>query len=224
MSKSIIFAAALAIVAAGGGWLYMGQSAPEGMTPIAAAEAQETTTSSDVALVPDMILGNSDAPLTVTEYASFTCPHCANFHATVFDKFKTNYIDTGKVKFVYREVYFDKFGLWGAMVARCGGPEKYFGISDILYDTQKDWLASGEPVGIADALRKIGITAGMTGEQVDACLKDNERAQAMVTAYQANATADKVESTPTFIIAGESHSGGMTYDEFAALLDAKLPK
>lgn len=224
MSKSIIFAAALAIVAAGGGWLYMGQSAPEGMTPIAAAEAQETTTSSDVALVPDMILGNSDAPLTVTEYASFTCPHCANFHATVFDKFKTNYIDTGKVKFVYREVYFDKFGLWGAMVARCGGPEKYFGISDILYDTQKDWLASGEPVGIADALRKIGITAGMTGEQVDACLKDNERAQAMVTAYQANATADKVESTPTFIIAGESHSGGMTYEEFAALLDAKLPK
>ncbi len=228
MSKSIIFAAALAIVAAGGGWLYMGRGAPEGMTPIVStADAQETTTattSSDMALVPDMILGKADAPLTVIEYASFTCPHCARFHATVWDKFKTNYIDSGKVKFVYREVYFDKFGLWGAMVARCGGPEKYFGISDILYDSQKDWLASGEPVGIADALRKIGITAGMTGEQVDACLKDNAKAQAMVTAYQTNATNDKIEGTPTFIIAGESHSGEMSYEEFAALLDAKLPK
>ncbi len=237
MSKSVILAAVLAIVAVGGAWLYLGRGAPDAMTPVASsAAAQETSatteaastatasTSSDMALVPDMILGSADAPLTVMEYASFTCPHCANFHATVWDKFKKKYIDTGKVKFIYREVYFDKYGLWGAMVARCGGPEKYFGISDILYDTQKDWLASGEAVGIADALRRVGITAGMTADQVDACLKDNAKAQAMVTAYQTNATNDKIEGTPTFIIAGESHSGEMTYDEFAALLDAKLPK
>ena len=193
------------------------------MTPISiAADAQETTTSSAVSKVPDMILGNVDAKVTVIEYASYTCPHCANFHDTVWDEFKKNYIDTGKVKFVYREVYFDKFGLWAAIVARCGGPEKYFGISDILYDHQKDWLASNDEKGIADALKKIGLSAGMTEDQVNACLNDNDQAKAMVTAYQTNATNDNVQGTPTFLINGESHSGEMTYAEFAALLDAKL--
>ena len=175
-----------------------------------------------VALVPDMILGKQDAPVTVVEYASFTCPHCGNFHATVWDEFKKNYIDTGKVKFVYREVYFDKYGLWAATVARCGGPEKYFGISDMLYDGQKDWLASGEDAGIADALRKIGLKAGMTADQVNACLNDSTKMEAMVTTYQTNATTDKIESTPTFLINGEAHTGSMPYADFAAILDAKL--
>lgn len=224
MSNKLLLSSLVAIAAVGGVWWYAGQRVSD-FTPVATpAAAQETTatTSSDISLVPDMILGQEDAPVTVVEYASFTCPHCANFHETVFDEFKKNYIDTGKVKFVYREVYFDKFGLWAAMVARCGGPEKYFGISDMLYDGQKDWLASGEDAGIADALRKIGVTAGMTADQVNACLNDNEKAQAMVTAYQTNATTDKVESTPTFLINGESHSGSMPYADFAALLDAKL--
>lgn len=224
MSNKLLLSSLVAIAAVGGVWWYAGQSATD-LTPIASpASAQETTatTSSDIALVPDMILGQEDAPVTVVEYASFTCPHCANFHETVFDEFKKNYIDTGKVKFVYREVYFDKFGLWAAMVARCGGPEKYFGISDMLYDGQKDWLASGEDAGIADALRKIGVTAGMTTDQVNACLNDNEKAQAMVTAYQTNATTDNVQGTPTFLINGESYSGSMPYADFAALLDAKL--
>ena len=230
MKKSVMFAAALALVAAAGGLWYTGKAANSGMTPISLnTDAPETTTapataSSVASRVPDMILGQADAPVTVIEYASFTCPHCANFHATVWDQFKKNYIETGKVKFVYREVYFDKFGLWGAMVARCGGPEKYFGVADILYDTQKDWLASGEAAGISDALRKVGLKAGMTTDAVNACLNDNDMAKAMVAVYQANATNDKVEGTPTFLINGESHGGEMSYDEFAALLDAKLPK
>lgn len=224
MSKKLLLSSLVAISAVGGIWWYAGQSVTDLSPIVGPATAQETTatTSSDIALVPDMILGQENAPVTVVEYASFTCPHCANFHETVFDEFKKNYIDTGKVKFVYREVYFDKFGLWAAMVARCGGPEKYFGISDMLYDGQKDWLASGEEAGIADALRKIGVTAGMTTDQVNACLNDNAKAQAMVTAYQTNATTDQVQSTPTFIINGEAHAGGMSYADFAALLDAKL--
>lgn len=230
MKKSVLLGAGVAAVAiAGALWLAVG---PQGaaMTPVSvSASAQEATgstatTSSVASRVPDMVLGKIDAPVTVIEYASFTCPHCANFHATVWNEFKKNYIDTGKVKFVYREVYFDKFGLWAAMVARCGGPSKYFGISDMLYDDQKEWLASGDDKGIADALRKIGLSAGMTEDQLKTCMNDNEQAKAMVTAYQTNATNDKIEGTPTFIINGESHSGEMSYAEFAALIDAKLPK
>lgn len=229
MKKSVVLGAAMALIAAVGALWYTGKPGTSGITPISlSADAQETssaaTTSSVASRVPDMVLGKVDAPVTVVEYASFTCPHCANFHATVWDGFKKNYIDAGKVKFVYREVYFDKFGLWAAMVARCGGPEKYFGISDILYNSQKDWLASGDEKGISDALKKIGLTAGMTQDQVNTCLNDNDQAKAMVTAYQTNATNDNIQGTPTFLINGEAHSGEMSYDEFAALLDAKLKK
>ena len=172
--------------------------------------------------VKDFSLGAPDAKVKITEYASFTCPHCAHFHETNMAKLKAEYIDTGKVQFTYREVYFDRYGLWAAMIARCGGEMKYFGISDMLYDGQKDWLASGEDAGIADALRKIGISAGMTADQVNACLNDNAKMQAMVTAYQTNATNDKVQGTPTFIIDGQSYSGEMSYADFAKILDEKL--
>ncbi|MCY1126536.1 DsbA family protein [Frigidibacter sp. RF13] len=225
MMKKLLVPAVTALAAVGGAWWYAGSTTAELTTLIPPASAQESaTTSSAVSLVPDMILGDQNAPVTVVEYASFTCPHCANFHDTVYDEFKKNYIDTGKVKFVYREVYFDKYGLWAAMVARCGGPEKYFGISDMLYDGQRDWLASGADQGIADELRKIGLKAGMTADQVNACLNDNEQAKAMVTAYQTNATNDNVKGTPTFLINGELHSGEMSYADFAALLDAALAK
>ena len=186
------------------------------------ASTQTPVTAPAEIKIPDMVLGKEDAPLTVTEYASYTCPHCANFHDTVFEKFKANYIDTGKVRFVYREVYFDKYGLWAAMVARCGGDMRYFGISDILYSTQRDWLASGNDAGIADALRKVGLTAGLDKAQLDACMNDGATAQAMVTTYQANATADKIEGTPSFIINGKLYSGEMTYDDFAKIVDEQL--
>ncbi len=86
--------------------------------------------------VPELVLGNPDAKVIVTEYASYTCPHCATFHAAVFKHLKADYIDTGKVKFVYREVYFDRYGLWASIIARCGGEMKYFGISEMLFDQQ----------------------------------------------------------------------------------------
>lgn len=221
MSKTFLIAGAVALVAAGGA-LWMSRSGPALPPSLSvAAVAQEATASSEAALVPDMVLGQAEAPVEVIEYASFTCPHCANFHETVLGKLKTNYIDTGKVRFVYREVYFDKFGLWAGMVARCGGPQKYFPISDILYDTQKDWLAPGEAAGIADNLRKIGLKAGLGADQVDACMKDNDMAKAMVATYQANATKDEINSTPSFVIDGQKYSN-MSYEEFAGILDEKL--
>jgi len=173
------------------------------------------------AAVAELSMGKADAPVTLIEYASYTCPHCQRFHEEVFGKIKANYIDTGKVRFIYREVYFDKYGLWAAMIARCGGEMKYFGISDMLYDTQKDWLAPGDDAGIAENLRKVGLKAGLSADEIDQCMNDEGKARSMVETYQKNATADKIEGTPSFIIDGQLYKN-MGYDEFAATLDAKL--
>ena len=236
MKRTTLLAGAAALAVFGGYWA-MTKGTVDPVTALATpALAQEATTSSEASRVPDMVLGQADAPVTVVEYASFTCPHCANFHDTVFDKMKADYIDTGKVRFVYREVYFDRYGLLAAMIARQGGPEKYFAISDILYDTQKDWLASGEDAAIIENLKKIGLKAGLDQAKVEGTVKDFETctadlnacmatdniAGAMVATYQTNAQKDGIEGTPTFIINGEKQSGEMSYEEFSKLLDAKL--
>lgn len=187
----------------------------------AATLAQETAPAA--VEVPDMVLGNPDAKVTLTEYASFTCPHCATFHNQVFKALKADYIDTGKIRFVYREVFFDRFGLWAAMVARCGGPTRYFGISALLYEGQKEWLVPSDQNATVENLRRIGKTAGMDDAQLDACLNDGEMAKAMVANFQEKSTADGIESTPTLIINGTKHSN-MGYDELKALLDAELAK
>ncbi|WP_171060506.1 DsbA family protein [Poseidonocella sp. HB161398] len=183
--------------------------------------AQDAAPAGDAPAIKDMVLGSADAPVKVMEYASFTCPHCANFHQNVFHELKANYIDTGKVQFTFREVYFDRFGLWASMVARCGGEMRFFGIADRMFATQNEWARAGEPAQIADALRKIGLTAGLTKDELDACLNDNDMAQALVAWYGENAKADNVTATPSFFIDGEPYSN-MGYDKFASILDEKL--
>ncbi|MHA6265603.1 DsbA family protein [uncultured Aliiroseovarius sp.] len=211
----ILLAAALLI---GGGAFYMSQN--NGSVPgVNVAEAQDT----DAAVEPakDMVLGDENAPITMIEYASFTCPHCANFHEDIFKKLKENYVDTGKVKFIHREVYFDRFGLWAGMIARCGGDDRYFGLTSMIYAGQKEWIADGDPSLILDNLRKLGRTAGMTDDQMNACLQDEAMAQSLVAAYQTNAAADEINATPSFVIDGTKYSN-MSYEDFAALIDEKL--
>lgn len=224
MAKKLAFAAAL-LLALGGALWFSGTPSTPGMTAITplAANAQETATTDTANLpaVPDMVLGNADAPVTMVEYASYTCPHCAHFHADVFKDLKKDYIDTGKVKFVYREVYFDKYGLWAAMIARCGGDTRYFGINSMLFDQQKEWAASNDPAVVVESLKKIGRTAGMDDAAMTTCLENNDMAKAMVATYQTNATADGVEGTPTLIIDGEKHPN-MSYTDLKVILDAKL--
>jgi len=201
----------------GGGYLLIGGQTRAPGVPFGAASAQ----SADTSAVPDMAIGDPDAPVTVIEYASFTCPHCRTFHKTVFPELKANYIDTGQVRFIHREVYFDRYGLWAGMVARCGGEERYFGIVDLIYDQQSEWTASNDPAVVADNLRRIGRTAGMSDEVVDACLQDADMANAMVARYQETAEADGINSTPSFVIDGRRYSN-MSYADFATLLDEKL--
>lgn len=171
--------------------------------------------------VKDFSLGQADAPIKIVEYASYTCPHCANFHATVFKQLKADYIDTGKVQFTLREVYFDRYGLWAALIARCGGEMKYYGISDMLFNQQGDWAAQSDPTQVVSKLRTIGLTAGLTNEQLDACLADAAQVDALVKHFEANMAADKIEGTPTLIIDGEKH-GNMSYADMKVLLDKKL--
>lgn len=200
------------------GGLALGLALPALLAPRPlAAQAQEI----DVSSVREMAIGDPDAPVTVIEYASFTCPHCATFHADVFPQLKAEYVDTGKVRFVYREVYFDRFGLWAAMVARCDGGQRYFGIVDQIYARQREWTAGGDPATIAANLRRIGLASGLSEEALDGCLSDAQQAETLVAWYRDNAAADGIDSTPSFVIDGDKFSN-MSYGDFAAELDSRL--
>ncbi|HEY0276154.1 MAG TPA: DsbA family protein [Paenirhodobacter sp.] len=208
--------AGAAVIAATGGWIASNRTG--GQTSfVTAAAAQEATGT----ILPDSVLGQADAPVTMFEYASFTCPHCAHFHETVYPSLKRDYIDTGKVRFIMREIYFDKFGLWAGMVAQCGGAPKYYGIADMLFDGQRDWLGDMKDATVADNLRKIGLKAGLTQAQLDTCLNDQKRAEDMVYTFQQNSQKDAVDATPTFVINGEKYSN-MSYEDMKKILDAKL--
>ena len=161
-----------------------GTSSVTPVNPLGAAYAQDAS-DFDTSSIVDMSIGNPDAPVTVIEYASYTCPHCARFHEGTFKELKSNYIDTGKINFVYREVYFDRYGLWASMIARCAGtPEAFFGMSDLFYEKQSEWARAGDPSAIVGELRKIGLLAGLDNETMEACLQDGEKAQTLVAWYQ----------------------------------------
>jgi protein-disulfide isomerase len=175
----------------------------------------------DTSTIPDMMIGNPDAKVTVIEYASYTCPHCASFHAGTFKDLKKNYIDTDKINFVFREVYFDRYGLWASMIARCAGPEKFFGLTDLMFQSQSSWTRAGEPAAIIDELRKLGRLAGIDGETLEVCLNDNEKAKTLIAWYQEKAGADNIDSTPSFIINGKKHTN-MSFAEMSEIIDAEL--
>ncbi|SIS84126.1 Protein-disulfide isomerase [Roseivivax lentus] len=229
--KRMISATALAAVLGLGGWFALQNNgvttstdATADLTLPGAANAQSAAASDggSAPAVMEMALGAEDAPVEVIEYASYTCPHCASFHANVFDEIKKNYVDTGKVRFVYREVYFDKYGMWASLVARCGGnQDRFFGITDMIYQSQSDWARAGSDAAIAEGLRKIGRLAGLGNDELEACLTDGDKLRALVEWYQANAEQDEVRSTPSFVIEGELYSN-MNYGDFAEILDAKL--
>ena len=192
-----------------------GQIGLSGLAGIGAANAQGTAVQ-----IEDITLGDEKAPVKVIEYASFTCPHCANFHNDTYKDFKRDYIDTGKVHFTYREVFFDRYGLWAAMVARCAGPDRYMSVADILYRTQREWARQGDAAAVADSLKRIGVQAGLSQEEVDACLNNADLAQSLVSWYEANADADNIRSTPSFLINGELSAGNMGLAQIGTLIDA----
>lgn len=175
----------------------------------------------DAVAIEEMSVGDADAPITVIEYASYTCPHCSNFHADVYPNIKENYIDTGKVRMIFRSVYFDRLGLWADLMARCGGPDRYVGVAGMIYEKQREWTAGETALDIVDNLKAIGRLAGMNDADLDACMQDNDTAQALVTNSTADMEEHGINATPMFVINGETVSN-MGYSDFADTFEAIL--
>lgn len=218
MNRSLPLAAVVALAVAAGGWMMTRPGAEALVTP---AFAEGAATDADVALAPDWALGAADAPITLIEYASFTCPHCAHFHEDVFKPLKRDYIDTGKVRFILREVYFDQFGLLAGQIAHCAGEIRYYGISGMFFEQQAEWIASNNSDEITAGLRKVGKVAGLTDEQMDTCIADEATTASLIAAFQTHFTEDKIEGTPSLTINGELFTN-MSYKSLQAILDEKL--
>lgn len=157
----------------------------------------------------DEALGSATAPVTIVEYASMTCPHCAHFHETTFPELKKKYIDTGKVRFIFREFPLDALAAAGSMLARCAGKDKYFPLIETLFSQQKEWVVQ-KPL---EPMLGIAKQAGFTKQSFDECLAN----QPMLDAIQETRTRanDKlgVNSTPTFFINGKIFRGALTMPE-----------
>ncbi len=218
---TVSLAAVVALAAAGTAWWLTGAGQAPSLADPASAQSEVVAGPEHFARVPDMTRGDADAPVTVIEYASFTCPHCATFHQNVLPQITEAYIDSGQVRWIKREVYFDRPGLWAAMLARCGDDSRYFAMVDLLYETQRDWASSNDPAVIAANLAQLGRRTGLSDADVTACLQDAEQAQAMVAVYQHHAVEHEVRSTPSFVINGEKFSN-MGFQEFSDAINAAL--
>lgn len=163
-------------------------------------------------------LGAKDAPVTIFEFASATCPHCANFHNGTYKILKKEYIDTGKVKFVLREFPFDDLSLAAFMVARCAPEDRYFDMIDVLFERQKNWVGH-DPRG---ELFKIAQQAGATKESFEACLKNEKLAKGIIGARDHAQSVLGVSSTPTFFINGKKMNGNHPMTSFRKEIDPIL--
>ncbi len=227
MKKTPLIAAAAAAALAVGGYALWSTNQPvqapvqaPGSSQIASmnsAQAQTSAGDVDTSAVVEMALGDPDASVTIVEYSSFTCPHCATFNQGVFRQIMENYVDTGQVQYIKREVYFDAYGLWAALVARCGGAERYHGVVEMLYQDQRQWAGSSDGAVVAENLRRIGRRAGMDNEQLDACLADRDKATALMEVYRVNAERYGIRSTPSFVINGQTF-GNMSFADFEAAI------
>ncbi|MBP6819355.1 DsbA family protein [Ferrovibrio sp. MS7] len=164
----------------------------------------------------DMVLGKADAPVTLIEYASLTCPHCANFHASVLPVLKTEYIDTGKVKLIFRDFPLDQLALAGAAVARCAGPERYYSFLEVMFSQQRAWATAADPRA---ALAQIARLGGMSTEQVENCFNDQAVNDYILNSRLEGNQKFNVNSTPTLIVNGKTLAGVPSIDELRKLID-----
>ncbi|QND74708.1 DsbA family protein [Tardiphaga robiniae] len=194
-----------------------GAAAAIGLSPlqlISEAFAQNAVDVAKPVSLPDMALGPKDAAVTVTEYASMTCPHCAAFTEQVFPKIKEAFIDTNKIRFVFREFPLDIKAAAGSMLARCIAKEdsgKYFAVIDMLFKQQNDWVMKDT----AATLTRIGKQAGLSQQAVEECLKDQALLDKIAADQKYANEVLKVNSTPTFFINGEMLKGEQSFEEFS---------
>jgi protein-disulfide isomerase len=168
----------------------------------------------------DMAVGAPEAPISMIEYFSLTCQHCRDFHTKTFPHLKTNFIDTGKVRFIARDFPLNRPALDAAILAQCAGPKRYFAFIETLFNTFDSWTRSADYI---KALGQLGQLGGVSAAQFEDCRGDAAlEAKIFATMLDAQETYD-VKSTPTFIINGKTHEGGMHIDSLAKTLDQYLP-
>jgi protein-disulfide isomerase len=172
----------------------------------------------------DMTMGNPKAKVTLVEYASVACPHCARFNNDVFPAFKKKYIDTGKVYYVARESLTGSapVAAAGFLLARCAGKDKYFQVTDAIYRAQDQMFTSGDVRG---TLLRIAQSAGLSEDQFNNCITDPKAIKALNDRVEKTNTADKIEGTPTFIVNGKKVADGeVTLQQLSAAIDPLLNK
>ncbi|MEC5321858.1 DsbA family protein [Aurantimonas sp. A3-2-R12] len=194
--------------------------------PAPTVEAPASSGSVDVSKLmaegplPDIIVGDPEAPVTIVEYASMTCGHCANFHVNSLPQLKKDFIDTGKAKLIIREFPFDPRALAGAMLARCTGDDaKRTAMVDVLLEQQGEWARAENA---SAALLKFAKLAGMSQDDFTACLNDKELQQKVVETQERGQNEFGVNATPTFFVNGDKYSGALGPDEMAAVIESHL--
>jgi protein-disulfide isomerase len=168
--------------------------------------------------LPDMVLGKADAPNTIVEYSSLTCPHCADFHKNELPKLKAKYIDTGKVKYILREFPLDNLAAAGFMLGRCVDPAKHFELIELLYTRQEEWAFKKDPV---PELQKFARQVGFTEERFNQCIADEKILKYIEWVRERGNKEFGIRATPTFIINGRKLKGASTLDAFEAILEPK---
>lgn len=182
------------------------------LLPAAVARAQGPTPET---MMADRVMGKPDAPVTIVEYASLTCPHCATFHKDTLPRLKAEWLDTGKAKLVFRDFPLDGVALRAAMLARCMPEDRYFPVLDILFKSKENWAHARDPLA---ALGGIGRLSGLSQEAVDACFRNEALQKAILAkAFEAQ-QQQKIESTPTFVVGTETIRGAVPYEEFDRVL------
>ena len=183
-----------------------------GLDPLGGAARADTISSLELMAkdaLPDIAMGSDSAPVTIIEYASMTCPHCAAFEVQVFPKLKEKYIDTGKVRFILREFPLDTLAAAAFMLARCAGPDKYYPMVETLFAQQAKW-AVRNPI---EPLLAIAKQAGFTQQSFEACINNKDQLTKVQQVRDRASQKFKVKATPTFFINGELHEGAMSIED-----------
>lgn len=219
MRNILIVAGGVVAVAAIAGAVYFGTRAPASGPPPVAAASAPSKAGLEAVQPGDHVLGDANAPITVIEYASLTCSHCAHFHTQVLPEVKKKWIDTGKVKLIYRDFPLDQIAAKAAQIAECAGNDKYFGVLDIIFRGQPQWATAADP--LAELAKPLRI-AGMGENEIKACLANEAMSNAVIKDYQGG-EAMGVNSTPTLFINGQLYRGARSVEELDGVL-GKLAK
>jgi protein-disulfide isomerase len=169
----------------------------------------------------EFVMGNAKAPVTVIEYVSLTCPHCAHFHTETFPQVKKAYVDTGKVRFLVRDFPLDSLAMAGAVVARCVPADKGYRLFDLLMKNQESWVSDQKPI---EPLRRHAKDAGIAESEVDACLQNRALVTALAEQRQKSGETYNIEATPSFFIGDEDIQGDPAFADIAAAIDRQLAK